>query len=214
MTRAAVAAGLLSVVLRATAAQAAPPPHARADPFAACRQRLATAPNDYESAYCFYQAAFAARLWTAGAEVFETLMRAHPDNFWLPLALGHLHRNRQPADLRAAEESYRRAADGFRAAGHAEGEILARSNLRDLLLPIGRVADASAEVARVSTIGAAADDPLLQARAWSLEAAHLADTGGDVGRACRLLKQAEARVFPDGPYRLRRTVLTSLGRVA
>jgi hypothetical protein len=213
MTPVAVVAGLRVALSTAAGARVAPR-HAPADPFAVCHQRLATAPNDYDSAYCFYTAAFEARRWKAGADVFERLMRARLDNFWLPLALGHLHRNRQPADLRAAEMWYRRAADGFRAAGHAEGEILARSNLRDMLLPIGRVAEASAEVSRVSAIGAAAGDPLLQARAWSLEATHLVDTGGDVGRAYRLLKQAETAVFPNGPYRLRRTALTSLGRAA
>ena len=212
MTAVAVVAGLLSVALPATGVRSAP--RQLADAFTECHQRLATAPDDYDSAYCFYAAAFAARRWDAGVKVFETLMQARPDNFWLPLALGHLHRNRQPADLRAAELWYRRAANGFRAAGHAEGEILARSNLRDLLLPMGRVAEASAEVLGVSAIGASADDPLLQGRAWSLEATHLFDTGGDLGLAYRLLKQTEHVIFPDGPYRLRRTALTSLGRVA
>ena len=211
MTPIAIVAGVLSL---AAAVWESAPPHSPADLFTACHERLAAAPDDYDSAYCFYSAAFSARQWDAGARVFEELMRARPGNFWLPIALGHLHRNRQPAALDAAELWYRRAADGFRAAGHAEGEILARSNLRDMLLPMGRVAEASAEVSRVSAIGASANDPLLRARAWSLEATHLLDTGGDLGLAYRLLKQAEPSIFPDGPYRLRRTVLTSLGRVA
>jgi hypothetical protein len=211
MTPLAIVAGVLS--LAAAVGQSAPP-RSPADLFTACHERLAEASDDYDSAYCFYSAAFNARQWDAGARVFEELMRARPGNFWLPIALGHLHRNRQPAALDAAELWYRRAADGFRAAGHAEGEILARSNLRDMLLPMGRVAEASAEVSRVSAIGASANDPLLRARASSLEATHLLDTGGDLGLAYRLLKQAEPSIFPDGPYRLRRTVLTSLGRVA
>jgi hypothetical protein len=213
MTLLAFIAGALSLAQAAAAGQSAqthPPDVA----FKACYQRLAAAPDDYDSAHCFYAAAHEARRWDAGARVIEALMRARPDNFWLPLALGHLHRHRQPAGLDAAEMWYRRAADGFRAAGHVEGEILARSNLRDLLLPRGRVAEASAEVSRVSAIGASASDPVLRARAWSLEATHLFDTGGDVGLAYRLLRQAEQKIFPDGPYRLRRTVLTSLGRVA
>ena len=40
------------------------------------------------------------------------------------------------------------------------------------------------------------------------------DTGGDLGLAYRLLKQAEEAVFPAGPYRLQRTTLNSLGMVA
>ena len=213
MTLIVIVAGLLSAAQPAADGRSvrAPSPD---DRFRVCHQRLATNPDDYDSAYCFYAAAFEAREWDAGARVLDGLMRARPDNFWLPLVLGHLHRNRQPAGLDAAELWYRRAADGFRAAGHAEGEILARSNLRDMLLPMGRTAEASTEVSRVSLVGASAGDPLLRARAWSLEATHLLETGGDLGLALRLLKQTEQAIFPDGPYRLRRTVLTSLGRVA
>jgi hypothetical protein len=207
------AAGLLSAALLGADAQAGSG-RAPSDPFDACRQRLAAAPDDYDSAYCFYAAAFGGRLWAEGALVFDSLMRAHPDNFWLPLALGHLYRNRPAPDVDAAEGWYRRAAAGFQRAGHAEGEILARSNLRDMLAPRGRVADASIEVARVVAIGASSSDPLLKARVWSLEATHLFDTGGDLGLAYRQLKLAEQAIFPGGPYRLKRTVLSSLGRVA
>lgn len=184
------------------------------DPFSECRPRLAQKPDDYESAYCFYAAAFGRRLWDEGHRVFDALMRDHPDNFWLPLAYGHLERNRAPkADLDAAEAMYRRSANGFQAAHHAEGEMLARSNLRDILVPRGRVSDATREVDRVIEIGASVTDPLLHARAWSLQASHLLETGGDLGLARRLLKQTERIIFPAGPYRLRRTCLTTLGVV-
>lgn len=189
-------------------------PAAARDPFSECRARLAQKPDDYESAYCFYAAAFERRLWDEGNRVFEALMLDHPGNFWLPLAYGHLRRNRVPdADLNAAEALYRRSASGFLAARHDEGEILARSNLRDLLVPRGRVSDATREVARVIAIGASVTDPLLQARAWSLQASHLLETGGDLGLARRLLKQTERVVLPGGPYRLQRTCLTTLGVV-
>jgi hypothetical protein len=188
---------------------------ARGDPFAACRLLLAERPDDYDSAYCFYTAASQGRLWSRGSRVFETLMHERPDNFWLPLAFGHLQRNRDPgADLAATEALYRRAALGFQSLRHVEGEILARSNLRDILFPNGRVAEAAVEVRRVAEVGATVDDPVLKARVWLMEAGHVLDTGGDLGLSYRLLKQTERAVFPDGPYRLRRTCLNSLGLVA
>jgi tetratricopeptide (TPR) repeat protein len=209
-----IALGILSAIaapLRADGLGSSP----GADPFALCRAQLAQHPDDFESAYCFSETAAKRRLWDEGVRVFASLIREHPHNFWLPLAYGHLYRSRVPhADLDATEEMYRRAANGFEAARQAEGEILARSNLRDILVPRGRVAEATREVARVTEIGGAATDPLLKARAWSLEATHIIDTGGDLGLAYRLLKQTERTIFPSGPYRLRRTCLGSLGLVA
>jgi hypothetical protein len=212
---AAAAIGLLIVLGAPAQAGSAERPAGAADPFGGCREQLAAHPEDYDSAFCFYKTALDQRRWDGADRVFEALMREHADNFWLPLAYGHVHRNREPRpDLDAAEKMYRRAAAGFEAARHAEGEILARSNLRDILVPAGRVADATREVARVTEIGGAASDPLVKARAWSLEATHIIDTGGDLGLAYRLLKQTERAIFPGGPYRLRRTCLTSLGLVA
>ena len=140
--------------------------------------------------------------------MFDALIAQHPANLWLPLAYGHVFRSRDPA---RAETLYRRSADGFQRTGHAEGEILARSNLRNFLFPKGRVEDATRETARVAELGRSVTDPLLKARAWTLEATHVQDTGGDLSLAYRLLKQTEGRIFPDGPYRLKRTTLISLG---
>ena len=95
-----------------------------------------------------------------------------------------------------------------------EGEIFARSNLRNFLFPKGRVEDAARETTRVAELGRATNDPLLKARAWTLEATQIQDSGGDLGPAYRLLKHTEAAIFPDGPYRLKRTTLNSLGLVA
>jgi tetratricopeptide (TPR) repeat protein len=181
------------------------------DPFAACRERFADKPDDYDSAYCFYQVTLDGTSWQEGARVFETLIRAHPANFWLLLAYGHIYRTPDPS---RAERLFRQAAEGFSASGGIEGELLARTNLRNFLFPRGRVEEAAREVERVIEIGTASDDPLLKARAWSLHALHIQETGGDLGHAFRLLKLAEGAIFPNGPYRLKRTNLTSLGIVA
>jgi hypothetical protein len=199
--------GLVGVLALSVPAGAEP---AR-DPFAACRERLAQKPDDYDSAYCFYEVTRDRRLWDEGARVFEALIARQPRNAWLTLAYGHVYRFREPD---RAEYLYRKAAGQFMASGTAEGELLARTNLRDLLLPLGRVDEAAREVALVEKIGNASPEPLLKARAWSLQALHIQTSGGDLGHAFRLLKQAEAAVFPGGPYRLQRTVLNSLGMVA
>ena len=119
-----------------------------------------------------------------------------------------------PGIQHAPKALYRQSAEGFQRAGHVEGEILARSNLRNFLFPKGRVAEAARETARVAELGRAAGDPLLKARAWTLEATHVQETGGDLSQAYRLLKQTEGQIFPDGPYRLKRTTLNSLGSLA
>ena len=181
------------------------------DPFAKCSEQFARKPDDYESSYCFFEVTLQKSLWEDGARLFDRLIEQHPANLWLPLAYGHVYRTRDPE---RAEALYRRSADGFQQAGHAEGEILARSNLRNFLFPKGRVEDATRETVRVAAIGRSVSDPLLKARAWTLEATHVQDTGGDLSLAYRLLKQTEGTIFPDGPYRLKRSTLNSLGLVA
>ena len=181
------------------------------DPFAKCSEQFAKTPDDYDAAYCFYEVTQQRGLWSEGSRIFEALIESHPGNFWLPLAYGHVYRSRDPE---RAEALYRQAADGFRGSKHVEGEILARSNLRNFLFPKGRVQEATREMARVAELGAASDDPLLKARAWTLEATHVQDSGGDLSRAYHLLKRTESAIFPDGPYRLQRSTLNSLGLVA
>jgi tetratricopeptide (TPR) repeat protein len=208
--RFAIALGLWGTLAGSTRGLSAGAPPAP-DPFAACRRQLAEKPQDYESAYCFHETALRLRVPDEAARVFEALMREHPENFWLPLANGHVFRERDPD---RTEALYRRAADGFQKAGNADGEILARSNLRNYLFPRGRLEDATAEMQRVSALAATVADPLLKARAWTLEASHVQETGGDLGVAYRLLKQSEGAIFPQGPYRLKRTCLSALGSVA
>jgi CHAT domain-containing protein len=181
------------------------------DPFRDCHRHFEETPQDYEAAYCFYAVAQRKHIWDQGRRELTSLMRSHPDNYWLPLALGHIHREVQPEQ---AEASYRRSADGFRSVHHAAGEIQARGSLRTFLMPRGRVEEASREMSRVAEIADSLDDPLLEAQVWTMQASHVQDTRGDLGLAYRLLKQAERAVFPDGPYRQQRTTLTWLGLVA
>lgn len=180
------------------------------DGFAVCRERFAQKPDDYESAACFSRLAVQLDMWAESTRVFEALIKAHPRNFWLRLAYGDAWVTRNPD---RAEGLYRQAADGFAASGHAEGELLARSTLRTFLFPRGRVEEAGRQAGRVAAIGDASDDPLLKAAAWSLQALHVQDSGGDLGHALQLLKHAEGVIFPRGPYHLKRANLVALGQV-
>src|SRR5262245_15996029 len=206
----AAALGLWGILAVSSQGRAAAAP-ATNDPFAACRQQLAADPTNYESSYCFFVTAQRQGLFGQVVPVFEELIRRQPENYWLPLSLGHVYRQTEPD---RTEAFYRRAADGFQDRTDARGEILARANLRNFLFPRGRKADAAAELARVTALAATVDDPLLKGEAWTLEANHIQETGGDLGVAYRLLKQTQAAVFPQGPYRLKRSCLISLGRAA
>ena len=66
------------------------------DPFAKCAEQFAQKPDDYESAYCFYQVTFEKSLWEDGARLFDGLIAKYPENLWLPLAYGHVYRSRDP----------------------------------------------------------------------------------------------------------------------
>ena len=209
--RFAIALGVWTTLAMPGARVASGAPLRGSDPFADCRQQFADKPLDYESAYCFYQTALQLRLPDEGVRVLDALIREHPGNFWLPLAAGHIYRER---DTVRTEALYRQAADGFQKQGEAGGEILARGTLRGYLLPRGRLQDATAEMTRVTAVAASVTDPLLKAQAWTLQASHVQETGGDLGVAYRLLRQSERAIFPDGPYRLKRNCLNSLGSVA
>lgn len=180
------------------------------DPFAACEERLRAQPEDYESSYCFYQAARQGRRWQEAATRLERSMASRPDNPWLLLALGHVHWQLDPS---RAEGTYRAAADGFRRQGHIAGEVLARVNLCSFLTDQGELERAAPEVDRVIELAAASDEATVKARALILEADHLRDLGHDLETAYRLLRRAEPLVFPDGPYRLRRVCLIGLGSI-
>lgn len=180
------------------------------DVYARCRDAFARR-ADYDAAFCFAQTTMETQQWREGERVFDALAAAQPGNPSIRLAYGHLFRTRDP---RRAETLFRDAADAFRRAGDADGEVSARGVLRDFYFPLGRVREADAAIARIAEIGVASADPLLRARAWSLQAGHVQASGGDLGHAYRLLKQAEAVIFPGGPYRPKRQNLNSLGQVA
>lgn len=129
------------------------------------------------------------------------------DHPWPTLVLAYAtHEQDEPR----AAALYELAATGFARARDAEGEVLARHNLRNLYHQRGDAAAASREVARARAAAEASGQPLTIARAAVLEASDTIETGGDLGHAYRTLRRAERLAFPNGPIGLRRAILFSL----
>ncbi|MFP2933954.1 CHAT domain-containing protein, partial [Pyxidicoccus sp. 3LG] len=119
----------------------------------------------------------------------------------------------QLSGTRGAEDAYRRAVQGFHDLRDPEGEVLAATNLRNVLVTQGSTAEAREWTKRIGEVARASGSPELNARALIVEANERFDVEHDLGGAYRLLKRAEALVFPDGVAGLKKQCLTSLAMV-
>ena len=130
---------------------------------------------------------------------------------WATMALGYAV---QEQDERRALALYEIAAAGFAQARDAEGEVLARHNLRNIYQRRGDAAAAAQQVAQAIKVAEASGQPMPMARAAVLEASHEIQTGGDVGRAYRTLQRGYRFAFPSGPIGLRRSILLNLANAS
>ncbi|QSQ28140.1 CHAT domain-containing protein [Pyxidicoccus parkwayensis] len=178
---------------------------------AACVARFEASPHERESALCFYQSAQSAEGRDAARRELKALEARYPDEPWLPLALGHVE---MLSGLRPAEEAYRRAVSGFRDQHHAEGEVLAAINLRNVLVTQGRTEEAREWTQRIVEVARDSGSTELNARALIVEANERFDVEHDLGGAFRLLKRAEVLAFPDGADGLKKQCLNSLATVS
>lgn len=127
---------------------------------------------------------------------------------WPTLVLAHLALDEQKRPQAVA--LYELAAEGFARSGEAEGEVVARQNLATQYRLRGEPDVAAGHVRRAVAAAEASKQPLTIARAAALEAVHSMATGGDIGRAYRVLARADRVVPPDAPVGLRRTILFNL----
>lgn len=88
--------------------------------------------------------------------------------------------------------------------------MIARQNLANQFRLLGDVETAARHVARAVAVADESRQPLTIARAGLLEAIHALSTGGDVGRAHRVLAHADRLTPPTAPIGLRRTILFNL----
>jgi CHAT domain-containing protein len=210
LSRAARVNATLALVLAAcSAAPGAAPAQDAAGPFASCD---AAGPQwSYDELLCFNtEGRRLGRLPEARARLRQ-LGAGEDGHPWATLVLAHAT---LADDEPEAVRHYEGAARGFARTGEAEGEVIARLNLRIIYHRRG-ASEAAAEQVRLALAAAEASGaPLTIARASVLEAGHVLDTGGDVGRAHRALLRAERLAFPGAPIGLRRTILFTLANAS
>ncbi len=83
-----------------------------------------------------------------------------------------------------------------------------------MLFPLGRAADAGREIDQVVAIAARSRRPDTESPCLDRAGDATAGHGRRLGLSYGLMKDAERVVFPAGPYRLKRTLLSALGSVA
>ncbi|HYG64715.1 MAG TPA: CHAT domain-containing protein [Thermoanaerobaculia bacterium] len=130
-----------------------------------------------------------------------------PGDPWLTLVLAGLDRSR-------SEALYRVAARSFAARKHAQGEVLARSNLQRIFFEQGRLEEAGEQVEVAERIALASRDPEVIAQAHILMARHLTGIDKDLERAYLLLRDAEHQVFSAGTDNTKRAWLRAMGNVS
>lgn len=187
----------------AGAGRSAPAP----DPFAACEERVRVAPNDDGSYLCFYDAGAAADSFPQADARLARAGRGPIGTAWAKLVRGHIA---VLSDEERAFALYHDAADDFARLQLPQGEVRARANLRNILQRRGEPAAAAEQAARALALAERANDPNLLTLALIVEANQLMESGGDLGRAGRNLRRAEALLFPDGPAPRQQSCLTAL----
>jgi CHAT domain-containing protein len=183
------------------------PAWAQADrsPFAACRP---SGPEwSYDDLLCIHRTGLQNNALPEARKRLRALGAGDDDHAWATLVLAHATLNDDEA---AAIRLYEAAAQGFVRRRDAEGEVIARQNLRILYRRRGQADAAARQVALALAAAEASKQPLIVARASVLDASHLIETGGDVGRARRVLLRAERLAFPGAPIGLRRAILFNL----
>ena len=179
-------------------------------PFDACSSSAAT-PRTQEHLLCLYRMAVRLQLLPEVRTRLANLGAGSDEHPWPTLVLGYAT---QEADEVGAVALYETAARGFVRLGDAEGEVLARHNLRNIYFRRGAVDAAKRQMTLAIESAEASGQPITIARASVLEATHVVQTGGDVGRAYRSLERARQLAFPDGPVGLRRTILLALANAS
>lgn len=174
-----------------------------ASALADCAARFEQAPEAEESARCFWEAGKDPKQRDAAVRQMEALLRERPRHPWLTFYLGNFHWE----EPELSGELFRSAAQRLHERGLPVGEVRARYNLYRQLLRQNRKQEAEAEIRRAVLAAEASGDPLAIAQAKILEATHSSEQKADLQHAYRLLLEARERLFPGGPYTMRRDLL-------
>jgi hypothetical protein len=166
----------------------------------------------YDNLMCLRQVGTANQARDEVVRRLRAMGAGDADRPWPTLVLAHVRLDQ----LKRAEAItlYETAADGFATSLEAEGEVVARQNLALQFRLRGEADVAARHVARAVVAAEASKQPLTMARAAAIEAVHSMATGGDIGRAHRVLVRADRLVPPAAPIGLRRTILFNLARAS
>jgi CHAT domain-containing protein len=211
LKRCATSAALAGLIL-------AGPVLARAFPqpdLAKCQEQLARDPDGEAPAQCLYELATGTGLSrTAAARRLEELTAEPTRNPWFLINLGKLKwQTRDAAEVREAEELYRRGAEMANRRGLAEAEFGARRSLYRLLRDAGRLKEAKVEVGRAVHAAKASGLPVLRLRAAILRAMQQS-AEGEFEQAYRTLRLIQEDAEREGSYPLLREHLFALARAA
>ena len=197
----------LPLLALALAIPDAPAPAAAPPNFARCEGRAVRQPEAEETARCFDETGETLRRADEAGARLRKLARQHPGSPWLLLFLAY-HDNAHASEL------FRQAVAGFADRREAKGEVLARANLYRLLYKAGRMDEARAQVQQALAVAKASGRPEVIARARILQAQYLWGVGKDLETAYLTLRRAEAVLFPNGNYYLKRDCLSALGNLS
>ena len=174
--------------------------------FQDCDALVREAPADLASWRCYW---FVGRTQAhlRGAERrLEAVLEGDPGNVRVRLVLGVVAADLGRPD---AETLIRAAADGARAEGDADVEILGRISLARLMRLQRRTDEAASELDRALRRAESHGDPELEARV-RVDLAWQSYYRRDYGTAWVLFRRAEALVFPEGHLQERLDVLDGL----
>ncbi len=186
-----------------------PPPADRAVPagFARCEQLAARQPEGEETARCFEETGKTPEQTAEGVARLRELLERHPGSPWPTLYLGYL-------DSEHSEALFRAALSGFIARRDVKGEVFARTNLYRLFYRAGQMEEAGAQAQRALAVAEASGQPEVIARGRILQARHILMLGKDLEQAYLMMRRAEALLFPDGNYYVKRDCLSVLGNLS
>ena len=194
----------------ATAAILGCTPPAFAGSFDECSTALRADPHSRSSARCFQKAVEAGADPTEAIRLLREAQGVHADAGWVSFHLAELlSRQQSPHAL----ENYRRALKQFLARSDAAGEAEARIGAGMAALNAGRRDEAWAEGPLAIDAARRSGVSVLIARALLYDGWLAQRTGERLARGMRALREAEALVFPHGPYAYRSSVLGALGRI-
>lgn len=174
-----------------------------------CEAQAQKAPDNPMSWYCFNLAVGAYGRYDEAVRLLDGHLALNPN---LHRARFHLALIEQMRGHPRADRLLREAVDGMEKAGDFRGVTYGALSLAFRLGEQGRLDDADRELERGHRAALATGNAEMLARVQTGQAIQ-AGRRADTGKALRLFREAEKKVFPQGPPDLQGRILSGLGQV-